>query len=98
MNLNVAISRNRFCPRSTMYRSTAEHVNMLMLTKRLAIVVAAVLGAASGVTWVVPTSAQTAHSKIEKKISDVTHLKTGDFVRPRTGGPLMSVDSIENGH
>lgn len=70
---------------------------MLMLTKRLAIVIAAILGAAAGATWGVPASAQTAHSKTEKRTSDVTHLKTGDLVRPRTGGPLMSVDSIKNG-
>jgi uncharacterized protein YodC (DUF2158 family) len=69
---------------------------MLMLTKRTAIV-AAILGAAPGATWVVPASVSTAYSKAEKKISNVTHLKTGDFVRARTGGPLMSVDSVENG-
>jgi uncharacterized protein YodC (DUF2158 family) len=70
---------------------------MLMLTKRLAIVIAATIGVAPSAPWVVSASAHPAHSNAAEKTSDVTPLKTGDFVRPRTGGPLMSVDSIENG-
>ena len=70
---------------------------MLMLTKRLAIVIAATIGVAPSATWVGPASAHAAHSSTAEETSDVPHLKTGDFVRPRTGGPLMSVDSIENG-
>ena len=76
---------------------TEEHVNMSMLTKRLAIVIAAILGVAPNATWVVPASAHPTHSNAAEETSDVTPLKTGDFVRPRSGGPLMSVDSIENG-
>ena len=70
---------------------------MLMSTKRLAIVIAATIGVAPSAIWVFPASAHAAHSSTAEKTSDVPHLKTGDFVRPRTGGPLMSVDSIENG-
>jgi uncharacterized protein YodC (DUF2158 family) len=70
---------------------------MLMLTKRLAIVIAATIGIAPSAIWVGPASANPAHSSPAQERSDIPHLKTGDFVRPRTGGPLMSVDSIENG-
>lgn len=70
---------------------------MLMLTKRVAIVIAATIGIGPSATWVGPASANPAHSSTAEETSDVPHLKTGDFVRPRTGGPLMSVDRIENG-
>ena len=70
---------------------------MLMLTKRHAIVIAAILGVAPGATWVIPASAHPAHSRTAEETSDVAALKPGDFVRPRSGGPLMSVNRIENG-
>jgi uncharacterized protein YodC (DUF2158 family) len=70
---------------------------MLMLTKRLAIVIAVTIGIAPSATWVGPASANPAHSSPAQETTDVAPLKAGDFVRPRTGGPLMSVDSIENG-
>jgi len=97
MNLSVAISRNVFITHGYVKDLTAEHVNMLMLTKRLAIVIAATIAIAPGATWIVPASAHAAHASTGDETSDVPHLKTGDYVRPRTGGPLMSVDSIENG-
>ena len=70
--------------------STAEHANMLILTKKRAIVIAATLGIALHATWMVPAVAA------EKK-SHVTPLKKGDLVRPRMGGPLMIVDSVQDG-
>jgi uncharacterized protein YodC (DUF2158 family) len=69
----------------------------MMLTKRLAIVIAATIGIAPSATWAVPASAHAAHSSTSERAGDAPHLKTGDFVRPRSGGPLMSVNSIENG-
>jgi uncharacterized protein YodC (DUF2158 family) len=68
---------------------------MSMLTKQGAIVIAATLGVALSGTWAVPAFARTAGSSTAKK-SQVT-LKPGDLVRPRPGGPLMIVESVQNG-
>jgi uncharacterized protein YodC (DUF2158 family) len=67
---------------------------MLTFTRSISMAVAVTLGAALSLSSAIPAFAEPA-SNAAMQSASVSSLHTGDFVRMRAGGPLMTVTDIQ---
>jgi uncharacterized protein YodC (DUF2158 family) len=68
---------------------------MSAFTKRLSIAIAGALGIALSAAWSIPAFSDSAPSHAGAQSRAAHRVRTGDLVRVRSGGPLMTVTGVQ---